>query len=640
MIYAVSLYHQKRYMLFPWKKVWVGVSIEEERWILALPIQYRFPWTDNTFSDKANIESDSWAVDTIVDSINSEVTKQRAEWTIWGQVYPNGIWFFLKALLWNVESSWADWVYEHTFTLLESNTHPTLTVWINTPLWWTAYALANIESMDFTAEVWGKFTVSINLKAKKWEETTHSVSYLDENWFVANMLKVFIADTTNWLDNAENICLQSITISFKKEIKDIECLSSLDPIDYINASFSIEWSMEMMFENNTYKNYFLNWTPKALRILAEDTKHPYEWVDNYPTFMLDLAKVIITEWTPEFTVDDITKQSISFKWHYDLRSRKAVEIYLKNTQPSYWWESITPEPEWDATYTSQEIYNPEDGRYEYHVTKTVWSTTKTIKLYQNYSPSTEWLSWSIIRVKEEYGRETHEESISQVNPLTWNWLLNYQLNANDFWESNWNFLWSFDLNTEYVHYYIQKLDSYHYYLWWKYLNDENLLNIYPFTISQDNTLIKHGYEGDEIIAWWEDAVAMINYIHNHEDSIVDNDNFEAELRELNRYNYSMNMVWNEYHVQVNYSWIQNYYALREYEWAYYIIDQTHGSESEITQEVYDWIVTKFWEFRTENWYNEDATYISINNTQYNVIMWLLNYDAIIENVYEWTDEVL
>ena len=321
-------------MPFTWKKVWVWVALETTRGEKKLPIQYRFPRTDNTFTDKANVESDSWVVDTIVDSINSEVTKQRAEWTIGGQVYPNWIWFFLKALLGTVTSDWEEWVYEHVFSLLESNTHPTLTVGTSTPLWWSAYPLAMIESMDFTAEVWGKFTVSINLKSKKWETASHSVSYTDENGFVANMLKVFLADSVEWLDIADNICLQSITISIKKEIKDIECLSSIDPIDYINSSFSIEGSMEMLFEDNTYKNYFLNGTSKALRILAEDTKHAYG-TDSYPTFMLDLSKIKITDWTPAFTVDDVTKQSVSFKGHYDVRTHKAIEVYLKNTQESY-----------------------------------------------------------------------------------------------------------------------------------------------------------------------------------------------------------------------------------------------------------------------------------------------------------------
>ena len=51
--------------------------------------------------------------------------------------------------------------------------------------------------------------------------------------------------------------------------------------------------------------------------------------------MLDLAKIKITDWTPAFSVDDVTKQSITFKWHYDVKSHKAIEVYLKNTQESY-----------------------------------------------------------------------------------------------------------------------------------------------------------------------------------------------------------------------------------------------------------------------------------------------------------------
>ena len=322
-------------MLFTWKKVGVWVSIETTRWEKKLPIQHWFPWSDNTFFTRASFQHESWAIDTLVDTVDSEVTKKRAEWTIGWQVYPNGIGFFLKALMGSCNSSWEDGIFEHIFSLLESNLHPSLTVWTNNPHWWESYALAMIESMDFNAEVWWKFNVSINLKSRKWESATHSVSYTDEKWFVANMLKVYFSDSIEWLDRAENICLQSVNLSLKKEIKDIECISSLDPIDYINTSFSIEGSMELLYEDNSYKDLFLNWEAKALRLLAEDRLHPYEWVDNYPTFMLDLSKIKITDWTPAFTLDDITKQSISFKWHYDLKSHKAIEVYLKNTQESY-----------------------------------------------------------------------------------------------------------------------------------------------------------------------------------------------------------------------------------------------------------------------------------------------------------------
>lgn len=319
--------------IFTGKKVGVWVGIETTRGQKA-EIAYWMPWTDNTFVDKANIEPNAGVVDTLMDSIGSEVTKQRAEGTIWGQVYPNGIWFFLKALLGAVTSVAKAPAYEHTFKLLESNTHPTLTIGTSTPIGSSSYPLAMIESMDFTAEVWGKLTVNVKLRSRKGETATHTVQYQDEQGFVANMLKVYLADTVTKLDTAQNICLQSITVSIKKEIKDIECLSSIDPIDYINAGVSIEGSMEMIFENNTYKELFLNGTPKAFRMLAEDTKHPINASHNN-TFQLDLSKIQITDWTPAYTVDDFTKQSVKFKGHYDVKTKKAIEILLKNTQKNY-----------------------------------------------------------------------------------------------------------------------------------------------------------------------------------------------------------------------------------------------------------------------------------------------------------------
>ena len=631
-------------MPFTWKKVGVWVAIEATRGEKQTTMQYRFPRTDNTFFDKANIESDSWAVDTIVDSINSEVTKQRAEWTIWGQVYPNGIWFFLKALLWNVESSWADWVYEHNFSLLESNTHPTLTVWTSTPLWWSCYPLAMIESMDFTAEVGGKFTVSINLKSKKWETQTHEVSYIDESGFIANMLKVFLADNVNWLDIADNICLQSITISIKKEIKDIECLSSIDPIDYINSSFSIEGSMEMLFEDNTYKDYFLNWTPKALRILAEDTKHPYEWVENYPTFMLDLAKVVITDWTPAFTIDDVTKQSISFKGHYDVKSKKAIEVYLKNTQPSY---DGNEEPEWDPTFTSEEIWNPEDNRYEYHFSREIGNKYKTIILYQNHNTQVEWLSRSLVRVKWDNWDYITEESNTQINYLTWNRIINnhFKYNAEDFTQEDWDFLWNFSLDTSYIHYFISKYSDYDYQLGKVYLDDtSSLIDPYPFTISHDDTLIKHGYYWNEIVAWGQEALDMIAYVHNNENTIVDNDNLEAEIRELNRYSYNMRFWTNwvdfsEYEIFGNHSWLQDWYYVRNDNWDYSIFKTNTWETISSDSTTWDDLVLAFEQF-IEDWGHDSETqWLPIDNTQYNTVMGIINWDTITEVTYEWTDEV-
>jgi len=137
---------------------------------------------------------------------------------------------------------------------------------------------------------------------------------------------------------------------------------------------------------------------------------------------------------------------------------------------------------------------------------------------------------------------------------------------------------------------------------------------------------------------------MINYIHNHENSNLDNDNFEAELRELNRYSYSMNCNllenWWEYYIQANYSWTQQIYIIKNDNWNYSVINQTTQDEWVVSSNTWDNIETSFALYREENWFNEDANRIRITNTQYNELMLLLWGSDITEDTYEWTDESL
>lgn len=319
--------------VFTGKKVWVGVGLETNRGERA-NIAYWFPRTDNTFTDKIETENNEWNVWSIVDTIDTETTKQYAEWSIGGTVYPNGIGFFLKALLGAVATTGTGPVYEHVFTLLESNTHPSMTVGTVNPIGSYSYPLGLIESMEFSAELWGKLTTTINLKARKGESATHTREYLDEKGFVANMLKVYFADTIAWLDTADNICLQNITIAFSKNIQDVGCLSSIDPLDYINTSFSIEGSMELNFTDEQYKTFTINNIAKAMRLQAINDKAPIDWSNN-PELRIDLSRVQFTDWTPSFAKDDIVKQSVNFKGHYDIWTQKAIEVYLKNSHQAY-----------------------------------------------------------------------------------------------------------------------------------------------------------------------------------------------------------------------------------------------------------------------------------------------------------------
>ena len=109
---------------------------------------------------------------------------------------------------------------------------------------------------------------------------------------------------------------------------------------------------------------------------------------------------------------------------------------------------------------------------------------------------------------------------------------------------------------------------------------------------------------------------------------------------MNRYNYSMNkIIWdsNSYHIQSNHSGIQQYHVVSYDNWEYVIQDTTHWTVEVTTQSVYEQIETLFSEFRDAHEYWEQDTYITINNSEYNSLMGVINWDTITEDVYEWTD---
>lgn len=56
-------------------------------------------WTDNTFVDKFDSQDETGNMGSIVDSIGSYITKERAEGNIGGEIYPTTIGYFLMALL-------------------------------------------------------------------------------------------------------------------------------------------------------------------------------------------------------------------------------------------------------------------------------------------------------------------------------------------------------------------------------------------------------------------------------------------------------------------------------------------------------------------------------------------------------------
>ena len=321
---------------YQWKKRKIWLGIESVRGTAVAPT-YWFPWTDYSFVPKIDVMEDEGNAGTLISSIDSHVTKQWSEGNIGGKVYPNGIVYLLLAALGKKTTNNAGSNPVHTIEVEEVNNHPSLTICTSDPVSDMQYPLWVVDNLQISAETGGDYNVTSTIKAKIGVTPAGAYTpwYVNEEAFTATDIKVYVENNLAALAGAtNNICVQRFDITISKETEDIDCLSSLDPIDFMNTSMKIEGNLEMYWTNNDYRDYTMGSIAKAIRIKAVDTSVTLTGAEN-PEITIDLAKVKFVDWSDAVTLWDIIKQTVKFTAHYSIANSKAISVLVRNTKATY-----------------------------------------------------------------------------------------------------------------------------------------------------------------------------------------------------------------------------------------------------------------------------------------------------------------
>lgn len=285
----------------------------------------------------SEVVNDESSLGVIADAVDSYVTKRWAEGNIEGNVNVNNFGYAMLSAFGAVVSAETvgTGAYEHNFSVLESNEHPTLTIGVDDPVEGDlAFAGAMLESLEVSAEVGGFVTFTASYKSKKEASATHIVAYTTDYTLLARHCGIKLADTLAGLGGASNICVQSFSLSINKNLEEDLCLSSIEPVDFNNTNFVVEGSMTLKFETVAERDLYLNATKKAMRITIEDTGTVIG-VSDSPVLEFDMAKVKVTEWTKNQGNGEIVTQDITFKAFYDITEAEIITGKLVNTKTSY-----------------------------------------------------------------------------------------------------------------------------------------------------------------------------------------------------------------------------------------------------------------------------------------------------------------
>jgi hypothetical protein len=214
--------------------------------------------------------------------------------------------------------------------VLNSNNHKSFSLatdWLDQKL--SLYNM--LDSVSINSEVGGLVKFTWNFKGKAENTTTwKTVAFVSDECMRVSGMTVKFADTITGLTSATWIKVTSLNFEISKNLLNIYENWSIEPVSFHNQNFWITWDMELIYRDDTYKDYNTAWTSKCMRVTITWTV--LIGATKYNELNFDFALVTFDEWDRSNDNDWITTQNIWFSWGYSITEAQMITSYLQNTQ--------------------------------------------------------------------------------------------------------------------------------------------------------------------------------------------------------------------------------------------------------------------------------------------------------------------
>ncbi len=284
-----------------------------------------------SFFDTISSTAEDQGMGNIADQDSFYVTMQMGEGDIDTQLYDQGLGYILSSLLGAVPSSAGGPTYTHTYTMSQTNQAKTLSLYWKDPDRSYMFPFAVVESLKISVAPNGKVEYTIHFKSKRardWTAQTPAFTTLGTKWLHQH-LQFRLAATVGALSAASAISLKNLEVTIGRATIFDEVMGTAEPEDILSQTMSVEGSLTLNLEDDTYRNYMLGGTYRAMEVKFLAAANS--------SLTLQFPRVSFMEWEPDYALNEIAKQKINFKANYD--SANALDIIstatLVNTKASY-----------------------------------------------------------------------------------------------------------------------------------------------------------------------------------------------------------------------------------------------------------------------------------------------------------------
>ena len=230
----------------------VGIAKEASRGTAEASATFWYPKIDFDFNPRADYAVNESGLGVIDGRSDAKVVEKLGEGSFGGLIFDKSIGLILAACL----GTWAttgptDSAYTHAFTRLNSNQHPSLTVFHKDQNVDERYALGMLNNLTINAVLKDFVKFSAGFMSKVGASTSQSPSYSAENIFLATHVTVKFANTIALLGAASASAVRAINLTINKNVEDWQNLGSVEPTDIVNKAFTVSGDLEALLDDET-----------------------------------------------------------------------------------------------------------------------------------------------------------------------------------------------------------------------------------------------------------------------------------------------------------------------------------------------------------------------------------------------------
>jgi hypothetical protein len=314
----------------------VGIGIESTQGT-AVAAEYWIPVQGYSYDDKVEIVKNDSAMGRIEEFNDGDITKLWGEGDYEGKIFLNSVGAELVALFGQSPVSTqraTSGVYDHAYTLKNDNDHKALTVAYEDGIQEISFPFAILDSWSLEVAVDDYVKRSISLIGQKSESASHTPAFTNEVEFIPSQVSFKMASAQSGLAGASAINVTAFNMEVKKNAEPLYVLGSNEPHDIVNKQFGVTGSIELYFENETYRDYVFGNTHRAIRIDMTDTATDLGSSHN-PQLYFDLNEVVFEEFERSWDANDPLTQTLNFEALFNLTDSAMISARLTNRETSY-----------------------------------------------------------------------------------------------------------------------------------------------------------------------------------------------------------------------------------------------------------------------------------------------------------------